>query len=109
MSAILNLLLRANGFWDLRRTRRLDELNGSRKYGLLAQLKPGLDPAGKPANFFSSTDFNYTVTELITSGPKEMGTPDSFYFFPLSQDELQKNPNLKQNKDWGGDFDPVLQ
>jgi starch-binding outer membrane protein, SusD/RagB family len=95
-------------FWDLRRTRRLDELNGEHKYGLLAQLKPGLDPSNKPAYFFNSDDFNYTVTELITSGPKEMATPDSYYFFPISQDELQKNSNLKQNKDWGGDFDPVL-
>ncbi|MFT3705566.1 MAG: RagB/SusD family nutrient uptake outer membrane protein [Agriterribacter sp.] len=95
-------------FWDLRRTRRLNELNGEHKYGLLAQLKSGLDPTGKPAYYFNSDDFNYTVTELITSGPKEMFTPDSYYFFPISQTELQKDPNLKQNKDWGGDFDPVL-
>ncbi len=96
-------------FGDLRRTRRLNELNGTRKYGLLAELKPGLDPSGKPANFFNSDDFNYSVLELITSGPREMVAPDSYYFFPLLQDELQKNPSLKQNKDWGGDFDPALQ
>ncbi|MFT3946773.1 MAG: RagB/SusD family nutrient uptake outer membrane protein [Agriterribacter sp.] len=96
-------------FWDLRRTRRLGELNGMHKYGLLATLQSGLDPAGKPAYYFTSSDFNYSVMELINTGVKEMYAPDAFYFFPLSQDELQKNANLKQNKDWGGDFDPVLQ
>lgn len=105
----IELTFEGKRFWDLRRTRRLNELNGTRKYGLLAELKPGLDPSGKPVNFFNSNDFNYTVLELITNGPKEMATPDSYYFFPLLQDELQKNTNLKQNKDWGGDFDPALQ
>jgi hypothetical protein len=38
-----------------------------------------------------------------------MYTPDSYYFFPIPLSEIEKNPNLEQNKDWGGTFDPVLE
>ncbi|MEO5998330.1 MAG: RagB/SusD family nutrient uptake outer membrane protein [Chitinophagaceae bacterium] len=94
-------------FWDLRRARRLSLLNGAHKFGLLATLKPGLDPRDK-TKVFLSTDFNYTATELIRTGLKEVSTPDTYYFFPLAQDEMQKNPKLQQNAAWGGSFDPTL-
>lgn len=95
-------------FWDLRRARRLSEINGKPKHGLLAQLKPGLNPTDRTKTFLP-TDFDYTVSELIVNGPKNMVTPDSYYFFPISQGEIEKNAKLKQNKDWGGTFDPTLQ
>lgn len=94
-------------FWDLRRARRLSQINGTVKNGLLAQLKPGLDPTDRSKVFLPS-DFTYTVRELIINGPKNMVTPDSYYFFPISQSEIEKNPKLLQNKDWGGSFDPTL-
>lgn len=94
-------------FMDLRRTRRLGELNGKYKYGLLAQLKPGLDPTDH-SQVFLPDNFTYTVSELFVTGPKTMYTPDSYYFFPISETEIQKDPNLQQNKDWGGSFDPTL-
>lgn len=94
-------------FWDLRRTRQLSKINGMVKNGLLAQLKPGIDPTDRSKVLLSS-DFTYTVRELIINGPKTMVTPDSYYFFPIAQSEIEKNPKLKQNKDWGGTFDPTL-
>ncbi len=94
-------------FWDLRRARRLSQIDGAHKFGLLAKLKPGLDPTDK-TKVFQSTDFNYTVTELIRSGLKVISTPDSYYFFPVATDEMQKNPKLQQNVAWGGNFDPTL-
>ena len=94
-------------FWDLRRARKLSTLNGMHKFGLLAKLKPGLDPTDK-SKVYQSTDFTYTVTELIRTGLKEIATPDTYYFFPVAQDELQKNPKLQQNVAWGGNVDPTL-
>lgn len=94
-------------FWDLRRARRLSQINGTVKNGLLAQLKPGIDPTDRSRVLLPS-DFTYTVRELIINGPKNMVTPDSYYFFPIAQTEIEKNPKLLQNKDWGGSFDPTL-
>ncbi|MGV3558130.1 RagB/SusD family nutrient uptake outer membrane protein [Larkinella arboricola] len=95
-------------FWDMRRLRRMSELNGKAKSGLQAQLKPGLDPNDR-SKVFVPTDFTYTVRELIINGPRQMVLPESYYFFPIAQGEIEKNPRLKQNKDWGGTFDPTLQ
>ncbi len=94
-------------FWDLRRTRRLDVLDGTHKYGLLAQLKAGLDPTSDQE--FLPTDFNYTVTELFNAGQDVMYTPESYYFFPIPKDEIEKDPNLQQNSGWeNGTFNPAL-
>jgi hypothetical protein len=30
-----------------------------------------------------------------------------YYFFPIPQLAITNNPNLMQNKDWGGSFDPL--
>ena len=95
-------------FWDLRRTRRLSEIDSLTKHGLLAQLKPGLDPTDR-TKVFTPSDFTYSVSDLIVNGPKTMFVPDTYYFFPISQGEIEKNPKLEQNKAWGGNFDPTLQ
>lgn len=93
-------------FWDLRRWRELPVIDGMHKYGLEATLKPGTQPVHD--NSLLPSDFTYQERELITSGPKAMSTPDSYYFFPIPEQELEKNPNLQQNKDWGGNFDPSI-
>lgn len=104
-------------FWDLRRHRMLDQLNGMRKYGIMTMKVNGhtmeqiteddIDKANKFELLPES--FEYQVVELITNGPKQMVMPDKYYFFPIQLSNINQNPNLKQNKDWGGDFDPVLQ
>lgn len=95
-------------FWDLRRARRLHtQINGIKKYGLVAVLKEGLDPVSG-ADFLPE-DFDYEVTELFSTGQTEMYTPETYYFFPIHQDEIEKNPNLEQNMGWdNGTFDPTL-
>jgi hypothetical protein len=95
-------------FWDLRRWRKLHtDLDGSKKYGMLAELKPGLDPTS--GQEFLPTDFDYTVQELYNTGQTEMYTPETYYFFPIHKDEIEKNPNLEQNLGWeNGTFDPTL-
>ena len=97
-------------FNDLRRTRRLHtDINGMKKYGLLAVIKAGLDPVNPPDGGFLPTDFDYTVTETINTGQTEMYTPEEYYFFPIHKNEIEKNPTLLQNVGWeSGTFDPTL-
>jgi hypothetical protein len=104
-------------FWDLRRHRMLDRLNGMRKYGVMAMEVNGrtyeeVTPADVNAannNELLPEDFTYGVVELITNGPTEMSMPESYYFFPIELTHIDRNPNLEQNMDWeGGTFDPTL-
>lgn len=103
-------------FWDLRRYRLLHTyLNGQHKYGILATLKSSINPTdamNRAANYtLMPNDFNYKAEDLIFQNPTgeaAMYMPESYYFFPISKTELDKNPNLKQNKDWGGSFEPQL-
>ncbi|WP_215224071.1 RagB/SusD family nutrient uptake outer membrane protein [Echinicola shivajiensis] len=104
-------------FWDLRRHRMLDRLDGMHKYGVMAlevngrtydQVTPE-DVAAANNNTLLPGDFNYEVVELITTGPKEMSMPEKYYFFPIQLNHLDRNPNLEQNQGWeGGTFDPTL-
>ncbi len=95
-------------FWDLRRTRRLAEIDQMEKEGCLPTLKPGLDPDDGDTWLLEPEDFTY---EILPYDRKEYinFVPDKYYFFPINQNELEKNPNLEQNKDWsGGTFDPTI-
>ena len=104
-------------FWDLRRHRMLDRLDGMRKYGVMAMEVNGrtydavtsedINAANK--NELLPEDFTYEIVELITNGPKQMSMPESYYFFPIQLDHIDRNPNLEQNIGWeGGTFDPTL-
>ncbi|BDD12190.1 hypothetical protein FUAX_46220 (plasmid) [Fulvitalea axinellae] len=104
-------------FWDLRRHRRLNTLNGIMKFGLEAKLNGEVDVDKAKVYGYLPEDFTYKVSRLIEKDIQTEGggiqkltmyMPDTYYFFPISLDDLDKNPNLKQNKDWGGDFDPTL-
>lgn len=103
-------------FWDLRRHRMLHTyLNGQHKYGILAHLKSNVDMTdamNRAASYkLMPEEFNYEVIDLIFQNPTgedAMYMPESYYFFPISKDEIEKNPNLDQNKDWGGSFNPAL-
>lgn len=102
-------------FWDLRRHRLLSQLNGMHKYGIWAKLKDGIniiDAKQRAVNYtLMPEEFNYTPTDMWLrdqASEAAMYMPDSYYFFPISLSEIEKNPNLEQNKDWGGTFDPTL-
>lgn len=99
-------------FWDLRRNRMLDQVNGIRKYGLLGEYKGKITPEvqQKASNYeLLPEDFTYAVQELYTNGEKVMYVPDTYYFFPIKQSSIEQNSKLEQNKDWGGSFNPTLE
>ncbi len=103
-------------FWDLRRHRMLNTLDGMRKYGIMANKVNGhtreqitSDDLAKANKFeLLPENFEYGVNELITSGTKQMVMPDKYIFFPIQLTHIDKNKNLLQNKDWGGTFNPEL-
>lgn len=103
-------------FWDLRRHRLLHTyLNGQHKFGMLASVKSGIDMTdamNRAANYtLLPEEFDYKVEDLIFQNPTGEATmwmPESYYFFPIKKEEIEKNPNLDQNKDWGGTFEPTL-
>lgn len=99
-------------FWDLRRNRMLNILDGSRKYGLLGQYKGEITAeVQEKANRYEllPEDFTYTVQEVYTTGEAIMRVPDTYYFFPIKQISIEQNANLEQNIDWGGTFNPALE
>jgi hypothetical protein len=103
-------------FWDLRRHRMLDKLDGMRKYGIMTMKVNGhtmeqitADDIAKANNFLLLPEnFEYQVVEYFAAGPKQMVMPGKYYFFPIQQSNIDQNSNLKQNKDWGGNFNPEL-
>ena len=103
-------------FWDLRRHRMLDKINGIQKYGLMAIAVNGRDPENLTEDDLEKAgkyqllpeDFTYKIESIVTGATKQMVMPDSYYFFPIQLSYIDQNPNLKQNKDWGGDFNPEL-
>lgn len=99
-------------FWDLRRNRMLNILDGSRKYGLQGRYKDEITAEVQAmANRYElmPEDFIYTVQEVYTTGEAVMRVPDTYYFFPIKQSSIEQNANLEQNEDWGGTFNPALE
>ena len=99
-------------FWDLRRNRMFSVIDGIRKYGLMGEYKGEITTeVQKKANEYKlyPEDFTYKVQELYTPGEKVMSVPDTYYFFPIKQSSIEQNNKLKQNKEWGGEFNPALE
>ena len=85
------------------------------KFGILAELKPGvdvLDAMARAAKYtLLSEEFDYEIIDLKFQNLASefvMCTPETHYFFPIPKGEIDINPNLVQNANWGGDFDPTL-
>lgn len=106
-------------FWDLRRTRNMMQLHKLRKYGVeaIAINSDGTDmdlsiAREKAAEFeLTPENFRYVLHSVPfnTVGEREFFIQESFYFFPIQQVNIDENPNLEQNIDWGGSFNPALE
>ncbi len=103
-------------FWDLRRLRMLDRLDGTTKHGVEAIAidengeEMPLSEARALADNYALTEvnFKYSLLQVPRTGVQVNYLPETYYFFPIHQDVLDRNNNLEQNVDWGGTFDPAL-
>src|SRR5690606_30838097 len=104
-------------FWDLRRLRMLDRLDGKTKHGVEAiaigdngseiSLAVGRELASSYS--LTETDFKYQVLQVPRSGVQTSVLPETYYFFPIQKAVLDRNNQLEQNVGWGGTFDPTLE
>ena len=104
-------------FWDLRRLRMLDRLDGATKHGVEAiainengtelSLAQGRELASSYS--LTETDFKYQVLQVPRSGVQSSVLPETYYFFPIQKAVLDRNNQLEQNVGWGGTFDPTLE
>lgn len=103
-------------FWDLRRLRMLDRLDGTTKHGVEAiainesgaelSLAIGREMASNYS--LQENNFKYQVLQVPRSGVQSSVLPETYYFFPIQKEVLDRNKNLEQNIGWGGTFDPTL-
>ncbi len=103
----IEFLFEGKRFWDLKRWRRLTELDGETETGLLATPKAGIDLTMVGPNDLLPEDFDYEVRPLFSSQPTNI-VPDNYYFAPIPLGQLNRNSELEQNVGWGGTFDPEL-
>ncbi|QEC52190.1 putative outer membrane starch-binding protein [Anseongella ginsenosidimutans] len=104
-------------FWDLRRLRMLDRLDGITKHGVeaIAVTPSGtdmpLDQAREQADEYQlvEEDFRYSLLQVPFSGVKVMSLPEQYYFFPIQEEVINRNSNIEQNSNWGGTFNPTLE
>ena len=103
-------------FWDLRRLRMLDRLDGTTKHGIeaIAINENGTEmtmaEAREKALKFDllEKDFKYSLLQVPRSGVKVNSIPEKCYFVPIQESVIDKNPKIEQNSNWGGTFNPVL-
>jgi len=104
-------------FWDLRRLRMLDRLDGTTKHGVeaIAIHPDGAEMSINEARSKAATyaleedDFKYRLLQVPLSGVRVNSVPETYYFFPIQESVIDRNPNIKQNNNWGGEFDPTLE
>ena len=104
-------------FWDLRRLRMLDRLDGKTKHGIEA-IAINSDGSEMPIseaktkagdNELTEENFTYSILQIPVTGVKVTSIPDKYYFFPIQQSVIDLNSNIEQNNIWGGTFNPTLE
>lgn len=101
-------------FWDLKRSRTLTRLSGTVQQGIASTLKASalpVDQAKKDSYGYLPQDFTYTVGTVlkVVAASVTFTIPERFYFAPIPLVQIQKNPKLTQNSEWGGTFNPALE
>ena len=115
----IELCYEGHRFWDLRRTRNMMILDGLTKHGIEAiAINPDgtdmdLDEAKRKVdnNELTTGDFRYVIHQVpyTEAAEREFVIEETFYFFPIQKSNLDENPNLEQNVDWGGTFNPTME
>lgn len=56
-------------------------------------------------------DFRYVIRQVpyTEAAEREFVIEESFYFFPIQKSNIDQNPNLEQNNNWGGTFNPTME
>ncbi|WP_176954384.1 RagB/SusD family nutrient uptake outer membrane protein [Niabella drilacis] len=91
---------------DLRRWKLFGYLRAlTQRHGLAIELKPG-ETDVQPLSDINTvwTKFKSTVVQTENTN---IAIPDKFYFYGIPKTLRDRNPLLKQNNNWGGDFDPL--
>lgn len=104
-------------YWDLRRLRMLDRLDAKTKHGLESIAKNAdntdmpISEARIKANDYELTeaDFKYSELQVPASGVQVTTIPDTYYFYPIQQSNIDLNEKIEQNNNWGGTFNPTLE
>jgi hypothetical protein len=117
-------------FWDLRRWKIYEStLNGWQRNKIYIQLNanPGTpgptafkNPASPQYRDVTDLDLAYTTyfTVTVNNNPtvknnvttidtKKINWQPTYYFFPIPLSAINNDPNLQQNNNWGGTFDPL--
>lgn len=115
----IELCYEGHRFWDLRRTRNMMKLAGWTKHGIEAiAINPdGTDMDLNVArektnnNQLTTGDFRYVIHQipLTKAAEREFVIKETFYFFPIQKSNIDQNPNLEQNNNWGGTFNPTME
>jgi len=113
----IELCFEGHRFWDLRRSRKLNSLDKGTKFGVeaIAINANGSEMDIKQASELAKTyqlkeaNFKYNILQVPKNGVKISEVPDTYYFFPISQSIIDRNPKVLQNKDWGGEFNPTME
>ena len=115
----VELCFEGHRFMDLRRTRNMMQLNGLQKYGVeaIAVNEDGSEmdiaEATRKAKTYSLTpdNFKYILRMVPISAIAENKflIQESYYFFPIQESKILENPNLEQNNNWEGKFNPTME
>lgn len=91
---------------DIRRLKKFDYLRSlGKRHGLSIVLKPGQPDAEPLDDIYQIWDrFEATV---CTVDNYTIIIPDKFYFYGIPKSRLDRNPQLEQNINWDGTFDPL--
>ena len=62
-------------------------------------------------NELTTGDFRYVIHQVpyTEAAEREFVIEETFYFFPIQKSNLDENPNLEQNVDWGRTFNPTME
>jgi hypothetical protein len=105
----VELAMEGKRYWDMRRWRKLSELNGTRRHGRLPKLKDGVSPEDLEQADMENNYGDYFEDEVDEADKTNViNFPENYYFYPIHNDHLNRNSNLKQTQGWDdGTFNPL--